>query len=200
MELVNIMPTSFIPKNTQTNRLPPSGFGSQIRTNSPLILTFTMHSALYLSSALLLWPLFVSALPLPSCLNFDPSPGDGGDSCDLIEHNRYAWALEEGHLRRKARSAADGNAKPALEPRDDVVELAVAAAEGSVRRDAESPLSNVEKEKPTVDTRAGPTPKKRWIMQEKEELMELYSGTPGESTDGLINSTRLTLYQSRRCC
>lgn len=76
---------------------------------------------------------------------------------------------------------ADGNAKPALEPRDDVVKLAIAAAEGSVRRDAELPLSNVEKDEPTVDTRAGPTLKERWIIHEMEELIELYSGTPGGS-------------------
>lgn len=72
---------------------------------------------------------------------------------------------------------ADGNAKPALEPRDDVFELAIAAAEGPVRRDAESPLSNAGKDEPTADTRAGPTLKERWIIHEMEELIELYSGT-----------------------
>lgn len=147
-----------------------------------------MHSALYLSSALLLWPLLISALPLPTCLDTDLSPEDG--SCDFIEHYPIHWAIDEGHLRLKARAAegpAHGSAVPALEPRGDVVELAVAEPEGPVRRDAEA-ISIMGKEEPRVDTRDRVNLKERWIIQEMEEA-EVPGAGPEVSTDGGPEST-----------
>lgn len=68
---------------------------------------------------------------------------------------------------------------PALEPRGDVVELAVAEPEGPVRRDAEA-ISIMGKEEPRVDTRDRVNLKERWIIQEMEE-----AEVPGAGPGGL---------------
>ncbi|KAM0802749.1 hypothetical protein BDR22DRAFT_92657 [Usnea florida] len=132
-----------------------------------------MRSTIYLSLVLSLWSLFVSSLPLRSCLHPEPLDKDDVAPCTPIQPGTHDLPLGEGSPHRKARATdvlADTNTLSALKSRVALVKRATVNAEEFLRRNVESLFLKVGKGGNIADSRAGRSLKERWSISQGEWL------------------------------